>query len=135
MRETEIVTAELFKSLLEIDIENEHFDLHNDYDCYSILFSKDHELTLSFNSSNKAVKLVLKDATVNYMSLNLTDLGTEITTIDSMYRGRYEDGNVLREATDDSRGYFYIEFCSGYTIECFARTVFFVTEIFCDTSR
>lgn len=128
MREIEIVTTELFKSLLEIDIDDVHFDLHNDYDCYSILFSKDHELTLSLKSSDKEVKLTFKGVTVNYMFLNLTDVNKDITTIDSIYRGRYEDSNVLREVTDDSRNYYYIEFYSGYTIEFFARTVFFVTS-------
>ncbi|MBE9599495.1 hypothetical protein [Pedobacter sp. MC2016-24] len=128
MREIEIVTTELFKSLLEIDIDDVHFDLHNDYDCYSILFSKDHELTLSLKSSDKEVKLTFKGVTVNYMFLNLTDVNKDITTIDSIYRGRYEDSNVLREVTDDSRNYYYIEFYSGYTIELFARTVFFVTS-------
>ena len=128
MREIEIVTTELFKSLLEIDIDDVHFDLHNDYDCYSILFSKDHELTLSLKSSDKEVKLTFKGVTVNYMFLNLTDVNKDITTIDSIYRGRYEDSNFLREVTDDSRNYYYIEFYSGYTIELFARTVFFVTS-------
>ena len=128
MREIEIVTTELFKSLLEIDIDDAHFDLHNDYDCYSILFSKDHDFTLSLKSSDEEVKLVFKDSTMNYMSLNLTDVNKDITTIDSIYRGRYEDGNVLREVTDDSRSYYYIEFYSGYTIEFFARAVFFVTS-------
>jgi uncharacterized protein YpmB len=128
MIEIEIVTNELFKSLLEIDIDDVHFDLHNDYDCYSILFSKDHELILSLKSSDKEVKLVFKDAIVNYMFLNLTDVNKDITTIDNIYRGRYEDSNVLREVTDDSRNYYYIEFYSGYAIEFFARAVFFVTS-------
>jgi uncharacterized protein YpmB len=128
MREIEIVTTELFKSLLEIDIDNIHFDLHNDYECYSILFSKDHELTLSLKSSDKEVKLVFKGVILNYMSLNLADVNKDITTIDSIYRGRYEDSNILREVTDCSRNYYYIEFYSGYTIEFFARAVFFVTS-------
>lgn len=127
MIEKEIVTTELFKSLLEIDIDDVHFDLHNDYDCYSILFSKDHDFTLSLKSSDKEVELVFKDSTVNYMSMNLTDVEKDITTIDNIYRGRYEEGNVLREMQDDSRNYYYIEFYSGYVIELFAKAVFFVT--------
>jgi hypothetical protein len=127
MREIEIV-RELFKSFLEIDIDDLHFDLHNDYDCYSILFSKDQELTLSLKSSDEEVKLVFKDVKVNYVSLKLTDLNEDITTIDNIYRGRYKDGNVLREVTDDSMNYYYIEFYSGFAIECFAKAVFFLTS-------
>ncbi|RZJ64853.1 MAG: hypothetical protein EOO47_26420 [Flavobacterium sp.] len=127
MIDIEFVAADLFKSILEINFDGELFDLHNEYDCYSVVLSKDRDLTLSFKSDVKECKLVFKDSTLNYMNLSLTDL-IDITTIDTIYRGRYENGNELRELTEDSRGYYYIEFYSGYTLELFARSVFFVTS-------
>ena len=127
MIEIELVTVELFKNILEINVEGKLFDLHNEYDCYSVVLSKDRDLTLSFKSDVKECKLVFKDSMVNYMNLSLTDL-IDITSIDSIYRGRYENGNELRELTEDSRGYYYIEFYSGCTLELFARSVFFVTS-------
>ncbi len=100
--------------------------LHNDCNCYGVEYDKEtRELSLLFTylkDDGKKIALVFKDAEVTKMSLNF-DWLSDPGNLDNLYRGRYEENETLRTFADDGRGYYYIDFYSGFSFELFAGKI------------
>lgn len=125
----ELNYPELFKNLSEIQIGNIHVDLHNNYDCYQINYSKEtHELKLSFKTSMEQIQsithldIIFENVVINSMSFDLGDV-KDMMTIDNLYRGKYQEKDKLKEFTEDGKAYYYLEFYRGYTFELFANKI------------
>lgn len=111
----------LFEILLEFDIDGEHIDLHNDFSCRSIRFSKSNNtLILLFKHDLLLTTLTLTFCDVSIVEINMDFDGIEEgLTLDLLYRGRYEVDGKLFDVSDDGRGYLYMESCEGQSIEFF----------------
>jgi hypothetical protein len=51
------------------------------------------------------------------------DVSGEFSTIDLLYRGRFENGNELAEFDGSGRSLYYISFYSGLELEVFAKAL------------
>lgn len=126
----DLTNTELFKSFAEIVIEDIYVDLHNEFDCYSINYSKS-QLSLSFKANKynsrkiQHVEIVFKNALIELMNFKIeNDKGDSTNTIDNIYRGRFEiETNDLAEISDERKYYYYINFCNDYSIEVFSDLV------------
>ena len=131
IKQFELIQPELLKNLSEIQIDDDYFDFHNDYDCYLIKYHKEcAELILSFKTAGQRIQLIthveiiFKDVIISNMTFE-PESTDNIMTIDTLYRGRYEEKGVLREFTDDNKGYYYVEFYKGFSFELFVSKIVF----------
>lgn len=131
MKEIDVKLPELFKNLLEIQIDDsKYIDLHNDYNCNLISYlSVTKELRISFtpcsNTMLSQVNLIFNEVSISSMSFDFEDM-SGIDTIDSLYRGKFEGRNGLQEIAEDGRSYYYIEFYNGFSFELFAKGIIVV---------
>lgn len=120
---------EVLKSLVEMEVGGHYFDLHNDYECYKLVYNDDkRECSLFFRGLEQEV-----DSDYAFIDITLVDAIIEsdlsvlekeqcegFNTIDTFYRGRFEDGNKLREIDGSGRSLYYISFYSGIEFCVFA---------------
>ena len=112
MKSKELTMTDLFESLLEFEFHGKSIDLHNDFNCTSILYkAQTNTLSLKFE---RAILTSYK----HEIGCRLTEL-----TIDNFYRGRYQIDESLHEFSHDGKSYFYIEFDEGLSLELFANKV------------
>jgi len=122
----ELKNIELFKDLTAIDELLIVADLHNDYDCTSIDYSDDSKmLTINFTSNNRKVNrstvyLRFEDATLMKFDLAFKAM-IDKSTLNILYRGRFESNNGLLEYSEQKGFYFYMEFEEGDKFEFFAQ--------------
>ncbi|WP_281988589.1 hypothetical protein [Aquimarina aggregata] len=120
----DITNHELFDSLLDIDYGKlSHFDIHNDFNLFSIGYKEGIEFVLNFKSINekstflsivfKSPRLINFDITLNYDNL----------TLDNFHRGRYEYEGELFDEYDDKKC-FYLEFYGTGGINILSSEVF-----------
>jgi len=128
----DLTDAELFKDLVFINQGDVAFDIHNDYDCINMSYEKAGAfLSLNFEASGfnktasyKQVRIEFKEAILVKVDLVLNRTA-DSTTINNIYRGRFEQEGKLLEYSDDGGRYFYIEFETGDKIELFSKQVLF----------
>lgn len=128
MTEIDLTKFELFKSFTEIESDNFYIDLHNNFDCYSISYSKSsNEFTLSFkankqiNNEVKKVEVIFKECIMESYILNSNH--DTLWTIDHMHRRRFEKDNILNEVSSDGAYFYSIIFYSDSSFELFAKKV------------
>src|ERR1043165_1202683 len=114
---------ELFKNIVEYDLEGVYYDLHNDFKCLKIEQRKD-ELILLFKNINEDyfVSVLFQSVTINKNEFRNMPITCELT-IDTLYRGRYENNGDLVELSDDNRAYFYMEFYEGQKMEFWCKGI------------
>jgi hypothetical protein len=125
----ELTDVELFKDLTLIEQDGNTYDLHNDYDCIDLSYDKESEsinIVFEKHSSkslgNDKICLLFKNVTV--AKFYLFFIRTEDTsTINSFYRGKFENDGELFERSSGGAGYFYIEFEKGDKFEFFSKKV------------
>ena len=125
------IKPELFKDLIEIDVNGFCVDLHNDYDCVKLRFSQD-ELLMSFksirdNSKYSLVMLQFKAVEIKKMHI---DFGVEAQhkTIDRLHRCRFLQGGELIEYSASGKSFYALEFCEGYAVEFFTEELVLILE-------
>lgn len=108
---------ELFENLSQLEDGGRFFDFHNDYDCVKIQLLTSGILILLFQKINGGdlVNLRFVDTVICQAEFFNTDKVNNLT-IDNLYRGRVKKGDDLVEL-DGGRGYFYLEFDEGQTLE------------------
>jgi hypothetical protein len=124
MKKIKILDIELFSSLIEFEIANSNIDLHNDYCCSKIQYNEE-TLFLLFTTCSDAIEereIKLTFHEVELYKVNLEFERTkELITIDNFYRGRFENEGNLLDLSSDGKGYIYIEFYEGHSIEFSAK--------------
>ena len=115
--------------MIQYKFNNIYYDFHNDYYCQKLFYS-DNELFIYLNhiEENKNVIFNFINVTIANFSFYSQIKETEGFTIDTLYRGRFEAKGKLKELSDDSRGYFYLEFYEGQKIEFWAEYIVLKTE-------
>lgn len=121
-----LTDIELFKDLTCLQQEDRIFDLHNDYNCTSINYNLANRTTEiifeSINSKANKLCLLFEEASIAKFICFL-NRSEDASTINSLYRGRFETSEGLSEYSASGDRYFYIEFEQGDIIEMFAQRV------------
>jgi hypothetical protein len=115
----------MFKGLMEVQIEDSFFDLHNDFTCSVINFeTSKREVNIVFLSKDKEINLsyLLTGASIEKMHSNRKSGDCNI--VNNFYRGRFESDNGLSEFFEDGSSYFYLEFENGDLFEIRAKKLF-----------
>lgn len=114
---------ELFKSLLDLEVGDKFIDLHNDFNCTEINFSKeDQSLIFVFFDHNHSSSLRLVFQQVILVKFNLNfELDKKYIILDNFYRGRFESNNELHDLSEEGKGYMYVEFCEGQSLEFYCK--------------
>jgi len=125
------IKTELFKDLIEIEVNGYCVDLHNDYDCMKLKFNQN-ELLMSFTSirdNSKYPVVMLKFKAVELKKLQI-DFGIESQnkTIDRLYRCRFLQGEELIEYSKEGKSFYVLEFCEGYAVAFFSDELLLILE-------
>ena len=110
----------LFESLLEIQADKNHFDLHNDFECVDIRAEED--LSFRFENEIHQIDLVFEKYQLVNQKIDFEKLN--LKTLDNFHRGRYENGQLW----DEYKGKvcFYLEFVESLqTLTILAENIFF----------
>lgn len=127
MKEFELIKTDLLDSLLEIEDENNFYDLHNDFYIKKIVFDDVSKvLYIDFTNINEKTSLMLKFTEVDILNLNIPIHGKELT-IDNFHRGRYEYEKKLFDEYEGKKC-FYIEFYEGGGITLLSKKIMFEVE-------
>lgn len=124
------------KSISEIHIlsdlsvltgQSGYTDFHND--CCSQRFRL--MVSLHFEKLDRTLNLVLRFWNVEMTKVDcLSDIDRAmIASIDTLYRGRYEKDGKLIDLSGDGKGYFYLDFVEGLSMEILASGISFTEEI------
>ncbi len=122
MKTTKITDIELFEPILDIDIENKHFDLHNDFDCKNIYLNKGNTILFDFQSikSNNRINITFTNAEIAKAKFSIIETAKQ-QTLSNFYRGRFQNGDgTLKELNKQGQKYFYLDFSEGQQLEIFA---------------
>jgi hypothetical protein len=125
------ISPELFKDLVEIDVNGYCVDLHNDYDCLKLRFS-DAELLMSFksiraNSKYSFVVLQFKAVEIKKLHINF-GVDAKHKTIDRLHRCRFLHNGQLIEYSNEGKAFYVLEFCEGYAVEFFTAELVLILE-------
>lgn len=129
MIEINLTESNLFLSLLENYVEGKYIDLHNEYNCEKMVFDKNKDrFSFYFKRTEQAtagwsnVSVVFEGTLITSYTFLFEALISELT-LDNFYRGRFLDGELLKEYSQDGKGYFYVSFCEDISFELFANKV------------
>jgi len=120
----DIISLEFFKNLSQYEHDEKYYDFHNDYDCKNISL-KDGYLKLHFQTKVETYCATVIFNEVDIISMNFfyNDDKCDLV-IDNIYRGRFEEDNNLIDASLDGKGYIYLEFYEGHSLEFWARQIY-----------
>jgi hypothetical protein len=133
--EVELTNFELFKSFTGFEKEGIHIDLHNEFDCNAIEYSREQkQFKLSFKPNAyytqnvKNVEVIFEDCCIQNYSAKHDGVNADLGTIDLMYRGRFELSSEQLSETLNGRYYYYINLLPNTNFELFARRVTAISE-------
>jgi hypothetical protein len=117
---------ELFADLLEIKVDGQFIDLHNNYTCIDISYKTNNkEVIVSFVADDLIatqvcglVQLIFSEAEIKELSFPLVE--DKGLCLDSFYRGRIEKDNILIDKTAEGKFLFYLDFYKGQSLEILA---------------
>ena len=115
----------LFSFLLEIELDNEYIDLHNDYYC-SYIDLRDSNIMFYFNHNDilsHVIHIIFTDIEVVSLNMNFSNSDQESLVLDNLHRGRYLFDNVLYDEYKD-RHCFYLEFVNGIDMSLLCKQAF-----------
>jgi hypothetical protein len=118
---------ELFDVLLEIKVDGQFIDLHNNYTCIDISYKTDKkEVIISFVADDLIstqlcglVKLIFSEAEIKELRFPLV-IDEKGLCLDSFYRGRIEQNSILIDETEEGKYLFYLDFYEGQSLEILA---------------
>lgn len=119
----ELKNVELFKDLTTIEQNGIVLDLHNDFTCAIVDYDKNEKLLhIGFISNIDGGKICLRFEGVTIVKLNLIfNKIKDKSTINILYRGRFEIDGSLFEYSKLQESYFYMEFEEGDSFEFFTE--------------
>lgn len=109
----------LFEFQLEISINGEQFDLHNDFICERAILNNN-EFDLVFRGEDEVIVLKFKNALINQFDLFFEKEFDYY--LDNFHRGKAELHGLLYEEID-GRKCFYIEFYQKGKVELLSSEV------------
>lgn len=113
---------DLFKDLSLLEINGKVFDLHNDYKCIEIDL-KDDLFKLRFKDldNKKFVEFHFFETRIaKYVfKINNRTEPNDLSTVDTLYRGRFERLDQLFEFSENGASYWYLGFVGDLEIEFF----------------
>lgn len=125
-----VTNAGLFDSLMTVDLDGQHVDLHNDYACIDIQYlrvEKSIHFLFRNRDDNRKVVLQFREVTIEVFSLNFSR-GMDNATLDLFYRGRFPEDGALNDTSEEKGNYFYISFYDDTAFEIFAKEVIIKKE-------
>jgi hypothetical protein len=131
MIEIDLSNVKLFQNFIEIECDDCYVNLHNDFDCESIEYSNiTGTLSLIFKPliivSNGIKEVEILFFNVDFAKMSMVKLKGELlpSTIDTIYRGRFEESKgILLEQSKSGKNYYYINFVEGFSFEIFSNKV------------
>jgi len=125
MNTIDISNLPLFEPILDIEIANQHFDLHNDFDCKEIKQLPDNKQLYfcfqSVSSSKNQIIVLFDNAQIKKMKYSISD-NSKSVTLSNFHRGKFQNSNnKLAEENKKGQKYYYLEFSEGQYIELFAK--------------
>lgn len=113
---------ELFQNISQFDFDKVTYDFHNDFECVKVKFQNGELILVFKNIVHKfLVSLIFQKTTLTFYEFEFAET-FEALTIDSLYRGKFENEGTLLEF-DGDRGYFYLEFYESQKIEFWSESV------------
>ncbi len=112
----------LFEFQLVFEAGHRIVDLHNDYKCENIAYDFSKQTLKCDFKGESNVRLEFNGAIVKQMNLILKRT-EDSSTLNSFYRGRFEENGTLLEYSKDGKGYYYLEFEDGDSLELHATKV------------
>jgi hypothetical protein len=113
----------LFENLSIFEIEGLYYDFHNNFYCFGITL-KDNNFILLLKNIEEEYLVYFKFENMfleKFEFLNFEEFKN--LTIDSLYRGRFEEDGRLVEFNNRGQSYFYIEFYEGLYIELWCENI------------
>lgn len=114
-----IIEYPLFENMLFLNVNQDYFDLHNDFDFESMTFSNE-KLEILFKG--KDVNILMIFLNVEFKHFNFYQLNEELI-VDNIYRGKFEVDKNLFEQDELNRKYFYLEFTENVQFEFLSSEV------------
>src|SRR5476651_2193062 len=125
MIEIDLSNVELFQNFIEIECDDCYVDLHNNFDCESIEYSNItgtlslvfKPLTILVNGINQIELLFFN---VDFAKMSIVKFKGELSpsTIDTIYRGRFEESKgILCEQSNNGKSFYYINFVEDFSFE------------------
>jgi hypothetical protein len=113
---------ELFQNISQLDFDEMHYDLHNEFDCVKVKF-QNNVLVLVFQNivSKFLISLNFQNTILTFCEFEFVHISKTLT-IDNLYRGKFENEGKLIEF-ENERGYFYLEFYEGQKIEFWSESI------------
>jgi|SRR6185437_6113935 len=128
----ELTEIELFKDFIIITDGDKSYDLHSDYECTSLEYdSIVRNLIMQFEKiqnkgeAEKKLAIVFSEARLANVRISFPR-GKGPSTIDIIYRGRFEDNGKLEEISDAGERYFYFIFEEGDSFEVYSKKAVFL---------
>jgi hypothetical protein len=129
----ELTDIELLKDFIIIEYDGKIYDLHSDYECKAVVFDgAENKMTLQFykrdssTSNSSKVAIEFNEARLANFSL-LFPYTQDSSTLNIIYRGRFEEQGEVREHSEDGERYFYFELEAGDKFEVYSKRVIFST--------
>jgi hypothetical protein len=120
---TTAISIELLKNLAQYDYNNKYYDFHNDYNHIKMSYSSN-ILLISFRHFRSGEIVSLKFIDVEIVNIDFFNVKeVDSLTLDNLYRGRVELNGNLIEASNNGKGYFYLEFYEGQKMEFWAEYI------------
>ncbi len=118
----DLTQVELFEFQLIFHMEDRIVDLHNDYKCETIIYDFEKQLLRCSFIGELRIFLDFGGASVKKINV-LFERTLDSSTLNSFYRGRFEQNGNLLEFTEDGKGYYYLEFENGDSFELHSSKV------------
>jgi hypothetical protein len=117
MKATEIA---FFDNLCQAEYNSKYFDFHNDFDCTSMVFSAT-SLYINFRHILDREEIAMCFSNVQIVDFSFFNSAQEDgLTIDTLYRGKFSEKEILIETSESGQAYFYLEFYEGQRMEFWA---------------
>jgi hypothetical protein len=128
-------SVELFKDLLTLEYDGIFIDLHNDYILSRIEYLyEESRAKVVFKNATKLESIRFKQVNICYSNVDVRKITIDFTVldtriiIDTFYRGRFVEGDDLRDVSDDGRKYFYMSFLEEGEIEILSESIYVELE-------
>lgn len=119
----DVTHTPLGESLLRGEIDGNHYDLQNDFQCIKIqLDGSDKKLQLRFTNDDFKIIVEFHQVTITNFTIHPEKSGSS-GTLEHFHRGQFKYNNNLHEMTAQGKYYYYLALEERDAIELFAKSV------------